>query len=70
MNDEHFHIVRRDFLTLTNYFKSISESLIVLTGIQEDIAQNIYKLTKLYDKSRMLNEKKVRSRKKDKKSDA
>ena len=63
MDDEQFLIVRRDFLTLSRNIQSISESLIVFTGIFESISESLYNISEK-DKEGKIDENKIKSRKK------
>jgi hypothetical protein len=69
MNDEQFHTIRRDFLTLSRNVQSIAESLVVFIGIYENISESLYEISKKMKNEGFTNEK-IKSTKKDKKSDA
>jgi len=63
MNDEQFQLIRRDFLTLSRNIQSVSESLVVFTGIFESISESLYKISEK-DKEGKIDEGKIKNRKK------
>lgn len=63
MNDEQFHIIRKDFLTLSRNMQSIAESLVVFTGIYENISESLYEISEKIKNESLTNEK-IKSTKK------
>ncbi len=66
MNDEQLHFLKKEFYIISKHLQSISESLIVFTGIYECIADSLYKMSdhkKILTETGELNEK-IKSRKK------